>query len=120
MQLSRRAFLDMAAALALVGCGSNASSSDDGVPPGPAGAGAPSGGGFDASHDATIRAFKQSGLYDAIAAGVGEANVGGKDRPVHVTSFREDGWTAVETESLTTHGTPRLSSDWIRDQLRGG
>lgn len=79
----------------------------------------PFGGFFDASSDATIDAFKKSGLYDAIVAAFGASNVG-KDRAVHVTSFREDGWTATETGSLTRDGRPRLLSDWVRGQLDKG
>src|SRR5207248_11021918 len=78
----------------------------------------PFGGAFDPQTDATVRAFAQSGLRAALDAAFGASNVGGKDRAVHVTSFREDGWTPVETESLTLDGKPRPCSDWIRDQMR--
>lgn len=76
----------------------------------------PFGGPFDASSDATIAAFKKSGLYDALVAEFGASNIG-RDRAIHITSFREDGWSAVETSSLTPDGKPRLVSDWVRAQL---
>ncbi len=79
----------------------------------------PFGGWFDASRDATLLAFKKSGLFQAMVDGVGSANVG-KDRPVHITSFREDGWTAVETAGLTPDGRPRMVSDWVRKQMEQG
>jgi uncharacterized protein (DUF362 family) len=76
----------------------------------------PFGGTFYSDTDATLRAFRASGLYQTIVDRVGAANVG-PTKKVHITSFREQGWSPFETGALTVDGRPRLTSDWIKKQL---
>jgi uncharacterized protein (DUF362 family) len=75
----------------------------------------PFGGGFDADTDGTIRAFRASGLYDAVVNAVGVENVG-PGAPVEITSFREHGWYRYESEAAIG-GVPFLVSDWVKDQV---
>ncbi len=78
----------------------------------------PFGSGFDPNTDGTIRAFKNSGLWQAVEDAVGASEIGPSGR-VHITSFREDGWKRYES-AADTIGSPRLVSSWVRDQLDHG
>jgi uncharacterized protein (DUF362 family) len=78
----------------------------------------PFGGGFDPSNDGTIRAFKASGLWQAVEDAVGASNVG-SGGAVELTSFRQHGWHRYES-SADTNGTPHLVSDWVKDQVAKG
>lgn len=71
---------------------------------------------FLGDEDATIRAFKASGLWQAVADAVGAANIG-PNAPVHITSFREHGWSRYESAG-DTQGTPQLVSSWVKDQVQ--
>ncbi len=73
---------------------------------------------FDASKDATVRAFHESGLWQGVADRVGETNIGA-DKSVHLTSFRELNWRRYESASDTPGGeaNARLFSPWVKDQL---
>jgi uncharacterized protein (DUF362 family) len=71
-----------------------------------------------ADKDATLRAMKKSGLYDAVRATV-KASDFGKNKRVHVTSFRELGWRRYESEK-DTPGKARLVADWVKSALKNG
>jgi uncharacterized protein (DUF362 family) len=75
---------------------------------------------WDAESDATVRAFRASGLYAGVEAAVGASRVGpGKD--VHITSFREKNWRRCETGAMAPNRTAgaRLVTKWLRQQLDG-
>ena len=76
---------------------------------------------FSADSDATIRAFRNSGLWAGVEAAVGAANIG-PDKKVHITSFREHNWRRWESAADTPGGeaNARLSTPWLRDQLAAG
>ncbi len=78
----------------------------------------PFGDGFASSTDGTIRAFKASGLWQAVSDRVGATNIGAT-KSVHMTSFREHGWSPLHTGPLTKDGKPRLRSTWVKGQLDG-
>ncbi len=75
----------------------------------------PKGKGFNANTDGTIRAFHESGIWDAVVNAVGAENVGPNGK-VHLTSFREHGWWRWES-AADINGTPYLQADWVKEQL---
>ena len=76
---------------------------------------------FSADSDATIRAFRNSGLWAGVEAAVGASNVG-PDRDVHITSWREHNWRRWESAADTPGGeaNARLGASWLRDQVHNG
>lgn len=76
---------------------------------------------FSPDKDATIRAFKQSGLWGGIEQAVGGSNIG-PGKKVHITSFREHGWHRLETAGLMPGGAAasRMKSSWLKNALKTG
>jgi len=66
--------------------------------------------------DATVRAFRASGLYAGVEAAVGASRVG-PTKEVRLTSFREHDWKRVETKSLAKIDL-RMNTQWMKDQLK--
>jgi uncharacterized protein (DUF362 family) len=67
--------------------------------------------------DMTIKAFKQTGIHDAVMQAAGAVS---SDERVHITTFREEGWRRHEFASAA--GRPALGTtldkEWVRRQLR--
>ena len=63
--------------------------------------------GFD--KDQTIKAFKKTGIYDAVMKVAQELNA--RER-IHITTFREEGWRKHTFDWNST-----LHSEWLREQL---
>jgi uncharacterized protein (DUF362 family) len=74
---------------------------------------------FSYDKDATIRAFKESGLWGGIEQAVGGSNIG-PNQKVHITSFREHGWHRLETGGLTPGGAAaaRMRSSFVKNALK--
>lgn len=72
---------------------------------------------WDMESDATIRAFRASGLYAGVEAAIGAGDVGPGKR-VQLTSFREHNWRRVETAALMSDpASARLSARWVKEQV---
>lgn len=66
--------------------------------------------------DYTIKAFKKTGITDAVLKVAEE--MGAQDR-VHITTFREHGWRRHEfTEDELPPGGTTLHNKWVRSQLK--
>lgn len=69
-------------------------------------------------NDLTIKAFKKTGIHDAVMQAAGEMNA--HDR-VHITTFREEGWRRHEFTGAAGGPAPQgstLHREWVRKQLK--
>ena len=73
---------------------------------------------WDPTTDATVRAFRASGLYAGIEEAVGAGRVG-PTKEVRITSFRELNWRRCETGGMApkSGAGARLVTRWLKEQL---